>query len=52
VAIDTTAKDGGIRLFDLTDPMAIFEKIIYGAARANVAGVWIDGSTVIPLQHG
>lgn len=43
VATDATATDGAIRLFDLTDPAAIFEKLIYGATRANIAGVWIDG---------
>jgi len=44
MAIDTSARDGGIRLFDMADAKAIFEKIIYGAARANIAAVWIDGS--------
>ena len=44
MAIDISARDGGIRLFDLADAKAIFEKIIYGAARANIAAVWIDGS--------
>lgn len=43
IAIDTTAAQGGIRLFDLTDPAAIFEKLLYGATRANIAAVWIDG---------
>lgn len=43
VAIDTTVGAGSIRLFDLTDPQAIFEKIIYGATRANIVTVWIDG---------
>jgi guanine deaminase len=43
VAIDTTVEDGGIRLFDLTEPSAIFEKLIYGATRSNISAVWIDG---------
>ena len=43
VAIDSAVVDGGIRLFDLTDPAAIFEKLIYGAVRSNIAAVWIDG---------
>lgn len=50
VAIDTTVVDGGIRLFDLTDPSAIFEKLIYGAARANIVGVWIDGFERVARQ--
>lgn len=52
VAIDTTVRDGSIRLFDLSDPKAIFEKIIYGAARANIAAVWIDGATIISGKPG
>ena len=43
VAIDANVADGGIRLFDLAAPAAIFEKLIYGATRANITGVWIDG---------
>ena len=43
VAIDTAAAEGGIRLFDTREPAAIFEKLIYGATRANLAAVWIDG---------
>lgn len=43
IAIDTQASEGSIRLFDETRPEAIFEKIIYGASRANVAAVWVDG---------
>ena len=43
IAVDTTAQDGSIRLFGETRPEAIFEKIIYGASRANVAAVWVDG---------
>lgn len=52
VAVDTAAPTGGIRLFDLAEPAAIFEKILYGATRANIAHVWIDGVAVIPSQRG
>ena len=44
--IDTMAAQGGIRLFGETRPQAIFEKIVYGASRANVAAVWVDGEQV------
>lgn len=43
MAIDAAATDGAIRLFGETRPQAIFEKILYGANRANIAGVWVDG---------
>lgn len=52
VAIDTTVRSGGIRLFDLTNPRAIFEKLIYGATRANIAQVWIDGAPLTPAGPG
>ena len=51
VAVNTTVAEGGIRLFDLTEPTAIFEKIIYGAVRANLVSVWIDGETIIPAKR-
>ena len=47
VQIDTTARTGGIRLFDITAPQAVFEKIIHGTRRANIAAVWVDGHQVI-----
>lgn len=47
MAIDTTANEGGIRLFGLSDPAAIFEKILYGATRANIETVWVDGCVVV-----
>ncbi|GLQ56347.1 guanine deaminase [Devosia nitrariae] len=47
VAIDSTAPQGGIRLFGETQPQAIFEKLLYGATRANVAAVWVDGEQVV-----
>jgi len=43
IVIDTTAREGAIRLFDTTEPTAIFAKILYGATRPNVAAVWVDG---------
>jgi len=43
VAIDTTVRDGGIRLFGEESAEGVFEKIIYGATRANVARVWVSG---------
>lgn len=46
LAIDTTARTGGIRLFDLCAPTAIFEKMLYGATRANIAAVWVGGVAV------
>jgi guanine deaminase len=46
IAVDTTRPDGGIRLFDTTEPTAVFEKILYGATRANLATVWVDGLAV------
>tara|TARA_R110002124_G_scaffold114535_20_gene269422 strand:- start:32293 stop:33666 length:1374 start_codon:yes stop_codon:yes gene_type:complete len=46
MAIDTTAIQGGIRLFGLADPAAIFEKILYGTTRANIDTVWVDGQVV------
>lgn len=47
VQIDTTARNGGIRLFDITRPEAIFEKIIHGTTRTNIAAVWVDGHQVV-----
>ncbi|WP_236895796.1 guanine deaminase [Devosia sp. SL43] len=47
MVIDTTIRDGAIRLFDTLEPAAIFEKIIYGATRANIASVWVNGLTVV-----
>lgn len=43
LAIDTNARAGGIRLFGETAPSAVFEKLIYGTTRANIAHVWVDG---------
>ncbi|MGV3577026.1 MAG: guanine deaminase [Devosia sp.] len=43
IALDTNARAGGIRLFGETAPNAVFEKLIYGTTRANIAHVWVDG---------
>ena len=46
IAIDCEASDGGIRLFGEADPLAILEKILYTATRANIARVFVDGQQV------
>jgi guanine deaminase len=46
MTIDATAKAGTIRLFDTVDPQDIFQKILYGASKPNVAKVWVDGNLV------
>ncbi len=46
IAIDSATPDGGIRLFGETAPLAILEKILYTASRANIAEVWVDGRSV------
>ena len=46
MSVDTSAPTGGIRLFDTSEPTAIFEKILYGASRANIGKVWVDGANV------
>lgn len=43
LAVDTNARAGGIRLFGETAAYAVFEKLIYGTTRANIAHVWVDG---------
>ncbi|WP_449396983.1 guanine deaminase [Devosia riboflavina] len=43
LAVDTNARAGAIRLFDETAPAAVFQKLIYGTTRANIAHVWVDG---------
>ncbi|MGV8953394.1 MAG: guanine deaminase [Cypionkella sp.] len=48
IAVDATTRAGGIRLFEITEPVAIFEKIVHGATRANIAAVWVDGQSVLP----
>ena len=47
MAVDTTQRSGGIRLFGISEPQAIFEKIVHGATRANIAAVWVDGKPVL-----
>lgn len=43
VAIDTGRREGGIRLFGDEGDEAVFEKIVYGAVRANLSHVWVSG---------
>ncbi|MCL6707689.1 guanine deaminase [Pseudomonas sp. R2.Fl] len=48
IAIDTTAREGSIRLWDEFDSgEAILQKIVFTASRANVAQVWVDGRQVV-----
>ena len=44
--IDPRVAAGTIRLFGESDPVAIFEKVLYTASRPNIAAVWIDGRRV------
>ena len=44
--LDTQARAGGVRLWDGDEGEAAAQKIVYGANRANVAGVWVDGRAV------
>jgi guanine deaminase len=46
MVVDTGAQQGGIRLFGERSPDLIFQKILYGANRANIASVWVDGRRV------
>lgn len=48
IAIDTTARDGGVRLFGDEPLGGVFEKLIYGATRANVSHVWVSGRDCRP----
>ena len=45
--IDTDAVDGGVVRFEGIDtPTDLLQKALYGATRADVAGVWVDGRQV------
>ena len=46
VLVDAAAEQGGIRLFGEEDGETILQKIVYGAARANIVKVWVDGRAV------
>lgn len=46
IAIDPSRDGGGVRLFGEADPIAVLEKILYTATRANIAEVWVDGISV------
>lgn len=44
--IDAGAAAGGVRLWDFDHGEQVLQKIVYGATRANVAGVWVDGRAI------
>jgi guanine deaminase len=46
MAIDPSRQAGSVRLFGETEPLAVLEKILYSATRANIAEVWVDGISV------
>jgi guanine deaminase len=46
IRLDAEAAAGGVRLWDFDSAEQILQKIVYGAARANIAGVWVDGRAV------
>lgn len=47
MVVDVCADKGAIRLWDgLDGGETILQKIIFGASRANIAGVWVDGHKV------
>lgn len=46
MVIDPAAAQGGIRLFGERSPELVFQKILYGATRANIASVWVDGRKI------
>ena len=50
--IDTAAETGGIRRFDDSFDDILLERILYGANRANIARVWVDGRAVAGTMHG
>jgi guanine deaminase len=47
ITVDATRAEGGIRLFDAVENAAVFEKIVHGATRANIASVWVDGHQLL-----
>ena len=44
--LDAEAEAGGVRLWEFDKGEQILQKIVYGATRANIAGVWVDGRAV------
>lgn len=46
MVIDCTVPHGTIRLFGETDPVLVFQKIVYGATRANIVSVSVSGDIV------
>lgn len=53
MVIDTTVPDADLTLWpDLDEPEDVLQRIVYGAARANVRRVWVDGATVVDKDAG
>lgn len=51
ILVDPAAPEGGVSLFpDLDGPEAVFQKIVYGATRANIRRVFVDGRTVVDKE--
>jgi len=46
IRLDAEAPAGGVRLWDFDAAEQILQKIVYGATRANIAAVWVDGRAV------
>ena len=47
IRVNAEAPAGGVRLWDFDADEQILQKLVYGATRANIAGVWVDGRAVI-----
>ena len=47
IRLDAEAPAGGVRLWEFDAGEQILQKIVYGATRANIAGVWVDGRAVV-----
>ena len=46
IRLDADAEAGGVRLWEADAGEQVLQKIVYGATRANVTGVWVDGRAV------
>ena len=46
IRLDAEAQSGGVRLWEFDQGEQVLQKIVYGATRANVTGVWVDGRGV------
>lgn len=48
MVVDARVERGGVRLWDELDSgEGVLQKILYGAARANIAAVWVGGRQVV-----